>query len=170
LYNEFATNRTSRVRSECAVVGSIVVRRFVSADDDDDRLSRDDDQTEPRVHRAPATTQTGRTGLSAPSPAAPRVSVPANLITASQSNQSSSTFRLCRDNARASTIHAVICRTHPFRTAQLSAVALFLRTVAGQYHQTARIYHLIMAVLCNRGPLYFCPVISIYRLLSFFLA
>jgi len=27
---------------------------------------------------------------------------------------------------------------------------------------------LIMAVLCNRGPLYFCPVISIYRLLSFF--
>jgi len=27
---------------------------------------------------------------------------------------------------------------------------------------------LIMAALCNRGPLYFCPVISIYRL--FFLA
>jgi len=27
---------------------------------------------------------------------------------------------------------------------------------------------LIMAALCNRGPLYFCPVISIYRLSSFF--
>jgi len=29
----------------------------------------------------------------------------------------------------------------------------------------------IMAALCNRGPLYFCPVVSFYRLLaSFFLA
>jgi len=27
---------------------------------------------------------------------------------------------------------------------------------------------LVMATLCNRGPLYFCPVISIVYLLSFF--
>ena len=26
----------------------------------------------------------------------------------------------------------------------------------------------IMAALCNRGPLYFCPVVSIFFLLSFF--
>ena len=30
------------------------------------------------------------------------------------------------------------------------------------------IYLFIMAALCNRGPLYFCPVVSFYLLLSFF--
>jgi len=29
---------------------------------------------------------------------------------------------------------------------------------------------LVMAALCNRGPLYFCPVISIFFYLLFFLA
>jgi len=29
---------------------------------------------------------------------------------------------------------------------------------------------LIMAALCNKGPLYFCPVVSFYLLSSFYLS
>ena len=33
-----------------------------------------------------------------------------------------------------------------------------------QYARYGEDLVLVMAALCNRGPIYFCPVISIYRL------
>ena len=52
-----------------------------------------------------------------------------------------------------------------FRFVVIVMVALWSRAD----HYIFALWFLVMAALCNRGPLYFCPVISIYRLLFFHL-